>query len=60
MIKSAKDQWEAIKNEKKKLFPQSTSGSILKANYRPDWIERVDFELIDAAKYHTKYAFSNG
>ncbi len=50
MIKSAKDQWEAIKNEKKKLFPQSTSGSILKANYRPDWIERVDFEIIDAAK----------
>jgi len=31
MIKSAKDQWEAIKNDPKKLFPQSTSASILKA-----------------------------
>ncbi len=60
MIKSAKDQWEAIKNDPKKLFPQSTSASILKAQYKPDWIERVDFELCDAAKYMEKYAFADG
>ena len=51
MNKSAKDQWEAIKNDLKKQFPQSTSASILKAQYKPDWIERVDFELCNAAKY---------
>jgi hypothetical protein len=31
MIKSAKDQWDAIKDDPKQVFPQPASASLLKA-----------------------------
>ena len=33
---------------------------MLRAFFRPDWIERVDFEVCDAAKYLEKYADQEG
>jgi hypothetical protein len=38
----------------------TTNQNILRANFRPDWIERVEFEICDAAKYLEKYADENG
>jgi hypothetical protein len=32
----------------------------LKADFRPDWFDRVEFEICDAAKYLEKYADSDG
>jgi hypothetical protein len=52
VIKSAKEQWEAIKSQNKR----SSKQEMLRAFFRPDWIERVDFEVCDAAKYLEKYA----
>lgn len=60
LIKSAKDQWEAIKNDKKKMLPTHSTATNLKAYYRSDWIERTDFEICDAAKKLDKYAFTDG
>lgn len=32
----------------------------LAADFRPDWIEKVHFEQVDAAKHLEKYADPNG
>jgi hypothetical protein len=39
VIKSAKEQWEVIKSQNKR----SSNQQMLRAFFRPDWIERVDF-----------------
>ena len=56
VIKSAKEQWEVIKSQNKR----SSNQQMLRAYFRPDWIERVDFQVCDAAKYLEKYADLEG
>ena len=39
------------------VFPKRKNGADnLKADFRPNWFDRVEFKLLDAAKYLEKYA----
>ncbi len=55
-MQSAKEQWEAIKSQNRKTNNQQ----LLNAYFKADWIQRVDFEICDAAKYLEKYADPQG
>lgn len=56
--------WEAFKNgkndDKQQVVRRSGLGGSLKADFRPDWIDRVEFEICDAAKYLEKYVDTEG
>lgn len=42
------------------FFKKLSTTDILQANYKQDWIDRVDFEMCDAAKAIDKYVDAEG
>jgi heme-degrading monooxygenase HmoA len=52
-----------VKQEKPKLKSspfQKKNGDQLRVDFRPDWCDRVEFEICDAAKFLEKYVDSDG
>ena len=69
LLKETQASWEAFKmgiNPENDIhivssqFKRRTGLDSLKADFRPDWFDRVEFEICDAAKYLERYADSEG